>query len=298
MPQAVTDVASTSPVRNDRIGSSRVWVTTSRLAITRAFLRTHPNDPTVKLLTLARDLKRRKAREKNRLFVAEGVRAVEELLRSPLAIRGVLTAPQLRDAPRGAALLESLVAKGVPMQEVAPLEFASAAETESPQGVIAIADVPERSLDDLAPDWRGVILVLDGVQDPGNVGTILRSAAALGARAALALPGTVDLWNAKVVRSAMGAHFKHPAFSCTWTDVDAFRARTNARVLAADVRGEPVTAGRAAERVLLVVGNEGAGISDAARSRADALISIPIAHDVESLNVAVASGILLYLLHT
>ena len=271
---------------------------TSRIASKR---HSRPNtllELAVKLLTLARDLKRRKSREKNRLFVAEGVRAVEELLKSPLGIRGILIAPQVRDAPRGAALLESVVARKIPMQEVPPLEFASAAETESPQGVIAIAEVPERSLADVESDWRGGILVLDGVQDPGNVGTILRTAAALGTRATLALPGTVDLWNAKVVRSAMGAHFKHPAFSSTWGEIDAFRARTPAVLLAADVRGESVGTGRRNDRVLLAVGNEGAGISDAARSRADALVSIPISNDVESLNVAVATGILLYLLNT
>jgi tRNA G18 (ribose-2'-O)-methylase SpoU len=95
----------------------------------------------------------------------------------------------------------------------------------------------------------------------------------------------------------MGAHFKHPAFPGTWSDVDAFRARTSATLLAADARGEPAGAGRRHDRVLLAVGNEGAGISEAARSRADALVSIPISRDVESLNVAVATGILLFLLH-
>jgi RNA methyltransferase, TrmH family len=252
----------------------------------------------LKLLTLARDLKRRKAREKTRLFVAEGVRAVEELLRSPLTVRGALIAPQLRDAPRGVALAELLAARGTAVQEVAAQEFGSAAETESPQGVIAIAAVPERSLATLDERWKGVVLVLDAVQDPGNVGTILRTAAALGASATVALPGTVDLWNAKVVRSAMGAHFNHPAFPATWDDLDGLRARTNPVVLAADAQGESLTSDAALERVLLVVGNEGAGISAATRQRADRLVSIPIAGHVESLNVAVATGILLHQLRT
>lgn len=250
----------------------------------------------MKLLTLARDLKRRKSREKHRLFVAEGVRAVEELLRSPLVVRGALTAPQLLDAPRGAALADSLRARNVEVHTVTPSEFSSAAETESPQGVIAIAEVPERSLADLPDDWKGVLLVLDAVQDPGNVGTILRTAAALGAVATITLPGTVDLWNAKVVRSGMGAHFKHPAFSSTWAELDAFRARTGTKIFTADVGGDAVSSAAAAPRLALVVGNEGAGLSDDARSRADRTVALPLHPDVESLNVAVATGILLYLL--
>jgi TrmH family RNA methyltransferase len=250
----------------------------------------------LKLLTLARDLKRRKAREKHSLFVAEGVRAVEELLRSPVAIRGALVAPQLLDAPRGARLAESLRSKGVDVQDVAAIEFGSAAETESPQGVIAIAEVPKRSLTDLLGDWRGVLLVLDAVQDPGNVGTILRSAAALGAVATVALPGTVDLWNAKVVRSAMGAHFQHPAFSSTWTELDTFRSRTGMKLFGADASGAPVSSVTPPDRLALVVGNEGAGLSAEARARVDHTISLPLRDHVESLNVAVATGILLYFL--
>jgi TrmH family RNA methyltransferase len=244
---------------------------------------------------MARDLKRRKARERQRLFVSEGVRAVEELLRSSLAIRGALVAPQLGETPRGEALLAALRGRGVSLEEVLGKDFGSAAETESPQGVIAIAEVPERSFATLGPAWRGVVLVLDGVQDPGNVGTILRTAAALGAACVVALPGTVDLWNAKVVRSGMGAQFRHAAFSCTWGELDAFLARDGVELWAADAHGDAVSTVKAPGRVALVVGNEGAGLSGEARFRAKRMVSLPIAGDVESLNVAVATGLLLYL---
>jgi len=227
--------------------------------------------------------------------VAEGVRAVEELLRSPLTIRGALIAPQLLEAPRGATLAEAL-GKRVEVEEVASNEFASAAETESPQGVIAVAEVPARSLADLDDSWKGVVLVLDAVQDPGNVGTIVRTAAAFGAVATITLPGTVDLWNAKVVRSGMGAHFTHPAFSSTWAELDTFRARTGTKLFAADAGGRNTSSVTPASRVTLVVGNEGAGLSKEARERADLTIAIPLSPGVESLNVAVATGVLLYLL--
>ena len=249
----------------------------------------------MRLLTLARDLKRRKAREKHQLFVAEGVRAVEELLRSPLEVRGALVAPQLLEAPRGAALVQSLREHDVRVEDVPANEFGSAAETESPQGVIAIAEVPTRALANLADDWHGVIVVLDALQDPGNVGTILRTAAALGAVATITLPGTVDLWNAKVVRSGMGAHFRHPAFSSTWAELDTFRAQSGTQVFAADSGGEPASSITAPRRVALVVGNEGVGVSADALTRADRVVALPLNPGVESLNVAVATGILLYL---
>ena len=151
----------------------------------------------MKLLSLARDLKRRKAREREGVFVVEGIRAVEELLRSSLSIRGLLVAPKLIESPRGAALVEVARNKGVDVVDVDEKEFRSAAETESPQGIVAIAETPKWSVGALAPTGPLRLLLLDAVQDPGNVGTIIRTAAALGANATIALPGSVDVWNAK-----------------------------------------------------------------------------------------------------
>jgi TrmH family RNA methyltransferase len=252
----------------------------------------------LKLLTLARDLRRRRARERQKLFVAEGVRAVEELLRSPLRIRGVLVAPQLAGASRGAALLADVRRSAAELTEVDEREFASAAETESPQGVLAIGEVPDAGLLDLALPERARLVVLDAVQDPGNVGTILRTAAALGATAVVAMPGTVDLWNAKVVRSAMGALFHRPAFMSTWAELDTFRAANGVALWGADAAGTPLDTMTAPTRLGLLVGNEGAGLSPEALARVEHRVSLPISSTVESLNVAVATGILLYQLRT
>jgi TrmH family RNA methyltransferase len=248
----------------------------------------------VRLLTLARDLRRRKARERQQLFVAEGVRTVEELARSSLVIRGVLAAPQLEETPRGTALLAELGARGIAAERVDHREFASAAETESPQGVLAVAEVPDRSLGPLTSRASLRVLVLDAVQDPGNVGTIVRTAAALGADATVALPGTVDLWNAKVVRSAMGAQFHHSCLASTWDELDSFRRERSIAIWAADASGEAIDGLRPPSRLAIVVGNEGAGLSAPSRARAERLVALPLSAMVESLNVAVAAGILLY----
>lgn len=251
----------------------------------------------MKLLTLARDLRRRKARERERMFVAEGVRALEELLDSELRIRGVLVAPQLSNAPRGAALRERLQAvsraRDFGFVEVSESEFSSAAETDSPQGALALAECPERSFETL-PVSRARVLVLDAVQDPGNVGTILRTAAALGVNATVALPGTVDIWNAKVVRGAMGAHFRHVAFAASVEQLGDYLNTSGTPLWAADSDGEPIQRDVYPGQLAIAVGNEGAGLTPAVRALAARTVAIPVADRIASLNVAVAAGIILY----
>jgi TrmH family RNA methyltransferase len=248
----------------------------------------------VKLLTLARDLRRRKARERENLFVAEGIRTVRELLGSPIGVRGVLLSSELSPAARP-PLEQAIERRGIPSLELSERDFASAADTESPQGVLAIGEIPERSAAALTLGQSARLLLLDALQDPGNVGTILRTAAALGVDATVALPGTVDLWNAKVVRSAMGALFHHPAFSSTWADLATFLDRERFELWAADGAGRPPHELSAwPDRLALAVGNEGGGLSAESRARAARLVGLPISPTVESLNVAVATGILLY----
>lgn len=206
----------------------------------------------------------------------------------------MLTAPQLGGAARGELLLRLLAERGVPVTAVSEAEFRSAAETDSPQGVLAIAEVPERSMEALRALPRFRVLVLDGLQDPGNVGTILRTAAAFSFDATIALPGTVDLWNAKVVRSAMGAVFKHHAFHDTAEAAFPFLDALGAEVWGADTRGSVVDNSALPDRLALVVGNEGSGLSSYVRDQITRFVSIPIDQSVESLNVAVATGILLH----
>jgi len=249
----------------------------------------------VKLLSLARDLGRRKARERRAMFVVEGVRATEELLRSNLVIAGALVAPQLDEAPRGRALHDAVTARGLAVEEVTARDFASAAQTESPQGVLAIAEVPDRALEHVAIA-SAPLLVLDGLQDPGNVGTILRTAAALGASATVALPGTVDLWNPKVVRSAVGAHFTHLAFDTTWEALSAFLSGNGVELWVAAADGASVRDIQRPSRVAIALGNEGAGVSSVVAAIAARRIAIPINAKAESLNVAIAAGILLFAL--
>jgi TrmH family RNA methyltransferase len=245
---------------------------------------------------VARDLKRRKARERNALFVAEGVRTVEELARSPLSIEAVLATADAADAGRSGELVGKLERRGVTVLRLSEAEFTSAADTEHPQGVLAIARQPGYALESLSLPAIARLLVLDAIQDPGNVGTLLRTGAALGVDAVVALPGTVDLWNAKVVRSAVGTHFNLPAVDATPAQLDAFLTLHHVELWGTDAGGTPLNELTPPARVAIAMGNEGAGLSAALRERCSAVVSLPMAPGVESLNVAVAAGITLYAL--
>jgi RNA methyltransferase, TrmH family len=250
----------------------------------------------VQLLTLARDLKRRKARERRSQFVAEGVRTVEELLRSPLAVDGVLYTAALKQAARGAALLDELARRSIESVEVDEKDFSSAADTEHPQGILAVADVPARALTSLTLAKNTRILVLDAIQDPGNAGTLVRTAAALGATAVVALPGTADLWNAKAVRSGVGAHFRVAAMHASPEELTSYLAAEHIALWGADAGGESVNSLKAPPRLALAVGNEGAGLSAGIRAASQKVVGLPMSAEVESLNVSVAAGIMLWAL--
>jgi TrmH family RNA methyltransferase len=246
------------------------------------------------LQTLIRDLKLRRGRERRGLALAEGVRLVEEALAAGVELRGAAVSPALEASGRGQALKRALVARGVRLDEMSETDLAALADTEQPQGVVAVIEPRRWTLGDIAPGRP--VLVLDGVQDPGNVGTMLRTALGLGAGGVVALPGTAELTNPKVVRSTMGALFRLPSVAARADELVPWVRERGAEIWVAEADGAPITEARptAPGGVALVVGNEGAGVSAALESAADRRVAIPLAPGAESLNVGVAAGILLY----
>lgn len=244
---------------------------------------------------LLRSLRQRKAREAEGLFLVEGVRAVEDLLASPLSIHLAVASSSLGDTPRGRALLNALDTRGVAVRETGERELAALADTETPQGILVVAPIPSAGVDALRMDGPepAVVLVLDAVQDPGNFGTLARTAEALGAVGLVALPGTVDPWNPKSVRAAMGSTFRLPVVEAGWDELAPFLHQHGAETLAAVVGGTPLGDDRP-RRAALVLGNEGAGVGDQTRARADRAVGIPLRGRAESLNVAAAGAILLH----
>jgi RNA methyltransferase, TrmH family len=238
-------------------------------------------------------LGRRRRRAAEGLFMAEGVRVVEELLDAGHAPRLALVAPSLTDTPRGQALAGRLEGAGATRQVSDP-ELGRLAGTRSPQGVLVVAPIPRAELSGQRPDDRLTALVLDGVQDPGNIGTLARAAVAFGCRLLVCLPGTVDPWNPKAVRASAGALLRLAVAEPEPDGLQAWVRRHDITLLGADAAGEPVTDMDRTGRVALVVGNEGAGLTDEVRARCDRLVAVPMAGPAESLNVAMAAGILLY----
>lgn len=249
------------------------------------------------LITTIRDLHRRKARERRGLALAEGVRLVEEMVAVGARCKGVAWSPALESTSRGHALRATLVGLGVAMQECDDDELHKIAATDQPQGIIAVYEPTQWSMTDMAPTTGRPLVVLDGVQDPGNVGTIARTAVAFGASGLLALPGTADLTNPKVVRAAMGALFRLPHCSATIDDFDRTVLGAHAETWVTATYGEPIETAQPVAAIAIVLGNEGAGVSDALIARATRQVTIPIEPRAESLNVAVAAGIILNALH-
>jgi TrmH family RNA methyltransferase len=246
------------------------------------------------LLTTIRDLHRRRGRERTGLALAEGVRLLEEALAARVPIRGAAVAPGLEGIPRGTALKSALERAGVRLEAVSDAELEALADTEHPQGVVAVLEPPRWRLQDIVPAAGRPVLVLDAVQDPGNVGTILRTALGLGGAGVVALKGTADLYNSKVLRGSMGALFRLPAVMADTPAYLAWAAGAGVETWVTAADGEPLGSHRARVPVALVLGNEGAGVGAALAGAARRRVAIPLAAGVESLNVAVAAGILLY----
>ncbi|MGD8727614.1 MAG: RNA methyltransferase [Gemmatimonadales bacterium] len=246
------------------------------------------------LIKQVRNLQRRKNRKRRGPALAEGVRLVEDAVAAGISIHGVLFDQGLAKSTRGGQLLETLASHAVPLEEVSARELSALADTETPQGILAVVEMPAWDLADISPLAGHPVIVLDGVQDPGNVGTLLRTAFALGAPGAITLPGTAALTGPKVMRAAMGATFRLPTALLQDGEFTAWVTEHSVEVWAAAAEGVSVTRLAVPDVLAIVVGNEGAGVRPFVRSVARHAVAIPLARGAESLNVAVAAGILLH----
>jgi RNA methyltransferase, TrmH family len=233
-------------------------------------------------------LGRRQAREEAHAFVVEGVRLAEEALAAGCRAMLVLYSNEVSE--RGRMVVQEFAQRGVEIAEVSPVILNSLSATENGQGLLAVLEDVSLALP-ARPDF---VLIADQVRDPGNLGTLLRTAAAAGVQAVLLAPGTTDAFAPKVLRSGMGAHFRLPLRSLDWTQIRQF-CQPALKIYLAEA-GEGTACWQLNMRVplALVVGGEADGASDEARQSVDGLVTIPMPGKSESLNAAIAASILLF----
>ena len=195
------------------------------------------------------------------------------------------------EEPAGQGLLAAAVEAGVPAELVSDAELRSHADTVTPQGWLATAPLPGWTWSDVD---GARLLILDAIRDPGNVGTLIRAAEALGAGGVITLQGTADPWGPKVVRAAAGSSLRLPVLEARAPEVLDRLREWNTPLWAAEADGEVVErAEPRLPRLALVLGNEGAGVSAPMRDAADRVVAIPMRGEVESLNAAIAGAILM-----
>lgn len=240
---------------------------------------------------LWRSLHRRKGRDDSGLFLAEGPNLLEELLRAGTSVVAVLHEPRAREDPATARLLRRASGRGWRVEQVERRVLEEIAEAATPRSVLAVARIPEWRWPSVG---RRSVLLLDGVQDPGNVGTLLRTGEALGIDGVVGLEGTADPWSPKAVRAAAGSGLRVPVFRTTAAEARAELRRRGLPLWIADAEGEPLEPGDPAPHPLAVaLGSEAHGVSEALRTGADRVVAVAMRGRVESLNVAAAGAILL-----
>lgn len=241
---------------------------------------TSTTNPRVKLVTVLQG--RARARRKEGKFALEGVRLITDALASGAVPSFVLYTPGAADA---------LVAGLADVCETLPVDAAvmrHITETQTPQGVVAVFPLPTPTL----PDSPARVLMLDALQDPGNVGTMIRTAAGAGCDAVVLAPGCADPYNPKVVRAGMGAHFRVPVVEMDWGEIAALGISNV--YLAAGEAETPYDTVDWRGRWALVIGSEAHGAGAAARGLATTPIMIPMARATESLNAAAAAAVMLF----
>ncbi len=248
-------------------------------------------------IVAARKLRLRKHRQEERLFLVEGLQILHMALDAGAVAREVFYCEEQFAGNEAPALVERFRRSGATLHRVAPRVMDTLSEREEPQGIVATFPIPTASLASLKLTGRDLVLVVDRLQDPGNLGTLIRTADAVAAAGLILIEPCVDPYDPKTVRGSMGSLFNLPVVAVR--DVPALFAWLKARGLrpvGADPHlGELWGADLWAGGVALVLGNEARGLSADVAAHIAAWVRLPIVGKAESLNVAVAGGVLMYL---
>jgi TrmH family RNA methyltransferase len=246
-----------------------------------------------------RSLLRKKGRNDAGLCPLEGVRLVSGAVRAGADIESVYVCRELLSDERALELADALQGTGAERHDFTRRAFESMTDTESPQGLAATARIEFAGLDALEPENSALYLFLHDIRDPGNMGTLIRTAGAFECGAVVTLGSCVDPYNPKVLRATAGGVFAIGLVDASWSQARPWAAEhgvtTVASALDAEIRCDRADFG---DRAALLVGSEAHGLPDEILTHTDVQVTIPMSAEVESLNAGIAAGILLYEMYT
>jgi len=253
------------------------------------------DSPQNQRVKLYRSLLSKPGRHQAGLCPLEGVRLIDSALQNGAEFQTVYTCPELLTDRRGQDLVEQIRERGITVLQLSARAFCSMTDTQHPQGLAATAPMQDHSLESLGRPGPAIYLWLYEVREPGNLGTICRTAAAFEVTGMVLLDNCADLYNPKALRASSGAVFAVPAAPATWAEamtwVDRQHIHTVAAALSADT---PCHQADYPDLVALIIGSEAHGLAEHVLTSAELQVKIPMSDQVESLNAGVAAGILLY----
>lgn len=253
---------------------------------------TSPSNPTIKQI---RALRTRKERERTGTCWAEGIRIVAAAIERGAAIDRLVIAPDLLTSAFARDLAATQQARGIPCTEVTGEVFASLSLKEGPQGIGAVVRQQWTALDQVAPGDALCWIALDAAQDPGNLGTILRTGDAVGAAGVILLDHTADPYDPAALRASMGAVFAQRLVRANFDDLLRWKTRHHAALIGtSDAAPSDYHAVRYPWPAILLMGSERAGLAPVQQAACDLLVSIPMTGHSDSLNLAVATAVMLY----
>ncbi|SHH24292.1 23S rRNA (guanosine(2251)-2'-O)-methyltransferase RlmB [Tepidibacter thalassicus] len=241
-----------------------------------------------------KSLLKSKKRLQEKKYIIEGYRILNQAIECSADIDYVVFTDEFLNKEEHKKFIDFLMDNGFKLYKTTNKLFKGITDTEKPQGILAVVKYKEYDLDEILNSNSNFFIILDRIQDPGNMGTIIRTADAAGVYGVILLKGCVDVYNPKVIRSTMGSIFNMPIIQANEEIIDDLKEKgfnIVSSYLNTDNYYHSVNYG---DKVALVIGNEGNGIKDEIINKSDILVKIPIYGKAESLNAAMASGILMY----
>jgi len=248
------------------------------------------------LLKQLLELQTKKGRKLKDKFLIEGARLCREAIESDWLVEQIFYSQSFLDLDLGNKILQQAKLRKINTLLVQEKVIKKIAETETPQGIVALVQKKNFSWKEVLAKSPNIILALDNIKDPGNLGTMLRTADAAGVEAVLLSQGSVELYNSKVVRTTMGSLFHlHPVNNLNFSQVIPELKNLGYRIVATSPQsGKRIDQLDFSGKICLLIGNEAFGLSEDILKLSDLKITLPILGKAESLNAAVACGIILY----